>query len=72
MDAVPHIPEHRKLPLFTHLLKTVGSQDYLHVALGLLVEKQVVQDTARDGVNQVSREWRGRGTGGGVEGQGEG
>ena len=43
VDALPHVPDHRRLPLFTHLLVTVGVEDYLHVALGLLVEKQVVQ-----------------------------
>ena len=43
VDALPHVPHHRRLPLFTHLLATMGVEDYLHVALGLLVEKQVVQ-----------------------------
>ena len=43
VDALPHVPDHRRLPLFTHLLATVGVEEYLHVALGLVVEKQVVQ-----------------------------
>ena len=43
VDALPHIPDHRRLPFFTHLLATVGIEEYLHVALGLLVEKRVVQ-----------------------------
>lgn len=43
VDALPHIPDHRRIPLFRHLLATVGVEEYLHVALGLLVEKQVVQ-----------------------------
>ena len=43
VDALPHVPDHRRIPLFTHLLATVGVEDYLHVTLGLLVEKQVVQ-----------------------------
>lgn len=43
VDALPHIPDHRRLPLFTHLLATVGIEEYLYVALGLLVVKQVVQ-----------------------------
>ena len=46
VDAVPHIPGHRKHLLFSHLIRTMGAEDYLHVALGLLVEKQVVQSTA--------------------------
>ena len=43
VDAVPHIPDHRKVPLFAHLLETVGERDYLHVVVGLLVEKQAMQ-----------------------------
>ena len=45
VDAVPHIPDHRRLMLFSHLIETVGPSDYLHVGLGLLVEKQVLQAT---------------------------
>ena len=41
VDAVPHIPGHRKHLLFSHLIRTMGAEDYLHVALGLLVEKEV-------------------------------
>ena len=57
MDALPHIPDHRKLLLFSHLIGTVGASEYLHVALGLLVEKQVVQETTvavGDGTEQVT------------------
>ena len=43
VDALPHVPVHRRLPFFTHLLTIVGIEEYLNVALGLLVEKQVVQ-----------------------------
>jgi U3 small nucleolar RNA-associated protein 10 len=46
VDAVPHIPDHRRLMLFSHLIETVGSSDYLHAAMGLLVEKQVLQTEA--------------------------
>ncbi|RMX40131.1 hypothetical protein pdam_00002238 [Pocillopora damicornis] len=30
VDASPHIPEHRQLPLFAHLIGTVGSTQFLH------------------------------------------
>ena len=50
VDALPHIPDHRRLPLFSRLLRTVGAEGYLHVVLGLLVEKQVVQGTNKDEV----------------------
>ena len=43
VDASPHIPEHRQLPLFTHLISTVGSVQFLHTAILLLLEKHVVQ-----------------------------
>ncbi|XP_078352830.1 HEAT repeat-containing protein 1-like isoform X2 [Oculina patagonica] len=43
VDASPHIPEHRQLPLFTHLISTVGSTQFLHTAVILLLEKHVAQ-----------------------------
>lgn len=52
VDAVPHVPDHRRLPLFSHLLATVGPPEYLHVALALLTEKQVVQSDAKDQVGK--------------------
>ena len=48
VDAAPHVPPHRRLPLLSHLLSTVGPQDYLYVALGLLVEKHVVLPTGKE------------------------
>ena len=42
VDASPHIPEHRQLPLFAHLIGTVGSTQFLHTVIVLLLEKHVV------------------------------
>ena len=42
VDASPHIPEHRRLPLFAHLIGTVGSTQFLHTVIILLLEKHVV------------------------------
>ncbi len=45
VDSLPHVPAHRRLPLLTHLLTSVGvsgMEGQLHTALGLLLEKQVV------------------------------
>ena len=42
VDASPHIPEHRQLPLFAHLISTVGSLQFLHTAVLLLLEKHIV------------------------------
>ena len=50
VDAAPHVPEHRRLPLFSHLLTTVGPSEYLHVALGILTEKYVIQTAIKDQV----------------------
>ncbi len=43
VDALPHIPDHRKLPLFGHLLRRMGPRDYLYMALGIMTEKMVLQ-----------------------------
>ena len=54
VDASPHIPEHRQLPLFTHLICTVGSTQFLHTAVILLLEKHIVHGQATSDENQVS------------------
>ncbi|XP_071850119.1 HEAT repeat-containing protein 1-like isoform X2 [Apostichopus japonicus] len=38
VDAFPHIPDHRKLPLFTQLIETVNAEQYLWSCIVLLVE----------------------------------
>ena len=43
VDAIPHVPDHRRLPLLSHLLTRVGPAKFLSVALGLLVTKHVQQ-----------------------------
>ncbi|KAK3742353.1 hypothetical protein QZH41_007854 [Actinostola sp. cb2023] len=45
VDASPHIPEHRRLAVFSHLVSTVGSSKFLHVTLALLVERYVVHSS---------------------------
>ena len=54
VDASPHIPEHRQLPLFTHLISTVGSMQFLHTVVILLLEKHVAQGSASPDEKQVS------------------
>ena len=54
VDASPHIPEHRQLPLFTHLISTVGSTQFLHTAVILLLEKHVAQGPTTPDEKQVS------------------
>ena len=44
VDAYPHVPEHRRLPVFVHLLTTLGPSSYLHVCLALLLEKLSSKD----------------------------
>ena len=53
VDASPHIPEHRQLPLFTHLISTVSAARFLHTALILLLERHVVH-SADSGGDMVS------------------
>ncbi|KAK3716752.1 hypothetical protein QZH41_018234 [Actinostola sp. cb2023] len=45
VDASPHIPEHRRLAVFSHLVSTVGSSKFLHVTLALLIERYVVHSS---------------------------
>ena len=54
VDAVPHVPGHRRLPLLSHLLLRVGPAHFLSVALGLLVVKHVQQLGVKE---QVSVYW---------------
>ncbi|KAJ3372811.1 HEAT repeat-containing protein 1 [Allomyces arbusculus] len=42
VDAIQHIPIHRRLRLFTTLIKTLGDQ-YLHAIIALLLEKEHVK-----------------------------
>ena len=54
VDASPHVPEHRQLPLFTHLISTLGSMQFLHTAVLLLLERHVVHGASNpDGDKQV-------------------
>ena len=54
VDASPHIPEHRQLPLFTHLISTLGSLQFLHTAVLLLLERHVVHGASNpEGDKQV-------------------
>ena len=43
IDAVPHVPDHRRIPLLSHLIQKVKPTNYLSTALGLLVTKHVQQ-----------------------------
>ncbi len=51
VDSLPHVPAHRRLPLLTHLLISVGAEGavegQLHTTIGLLLEKQVVGTEVR-------------------------
>ncbi|XP_014661393.1 PREDICTED: HEAT repeat-containing protein 1-like [Priapulus caudatus] len=46
VDAFPHIPAHRRLPLFTELINTVGSRRHLWTVLALLFELHVTKTAA--------------------------
>ena len=42
VDALHHIPKHRCLPLFAHLLETLGAEEHLHVVCALLLKTVVI------------------------------
>ena len=37
VDALPHTPEHRRLPIFSQLMTTIGGERHLWRMLGLLI-----------------------------------
>ncbi|XP_068088359.1 HEAT repeat-containing protein 1 isoform X2 [Hyperolius riggenbachi] len=43
VDALPHVPEHRRLPILSQLLETVGAERFLWVLLVLLFEQHVTK-----------------------------
>ncbi|XP_064014659.1 HEAT repeat-containing protein 1 [Pogoniulus pusillus] len=43
VDALPHVPEHRRLPILTQLIATVGGEKFLWVLLVLLFEQYVTK-----------------------------
>ncbi|KAI1886943.1 hypothetical protein AGOR_G00200970 [Albula goreensis] len=47
VDALPHVPEHRRLPILSQLVGTLGAAGFLWVLL-LLLFKQHVTQTAAD------------------------
>lgn len=43
VDALPHVPEHRRLPILAQLITTVGGDRFLWVLLVLLFEQYVTK-----------------------------
>ncbi|XP_071996832.1 HEAT repeat-containing protein 1 isoform X2 [Engystomops pustulosus] len=43
VDALPHVPEHRRLPILSQLLETVGVERFLWVLLVLLFQQHVTK-----------------------------
>ncbi|XP_009462141.1 PREDICTED: HEAT repeat-containing protein 1 [Nipponia nippon] len=46
VDALPHVPEHRRLPILAQLITTVGGDKFLWVLLVLLFEQYVTKTVA--------------------------
>jgi U3 small nucleolar RNA-associated protein 10 len=42
VDALLHIPKHRRLRLFTVLVSTLGEDDFLHPVIALILEKNIL------------------------------
>ncbi|KAJ7987637.1 hypothetical protein DPEC_G00328550 [Dallia pectoralis] len=47
-DALPHVPEHRRLPILTQLITTLGPARFLWVQLLLLFKQHANQNTVTD------------------------
>ncbi|KAL8185848.1 UNVERIFIED_CONTAM: HEAT repeat-containing protein 1, partial [Gekko kuhli] len=43
VDALPHVPEHRRLPILVQLLSTLGGERFLWILLVLLFEQHVTK-----------------------------
>ena len=55
VDAVPYIPEHRKMLLFQHFASVLGADSYLYIIIAILLEKVLVQmDLGGDNNHNVS------------------
>ncbi|KAI9492397.1 hypothetical protein BDB00DRAFT_883490 [Zychaea mexicana] len=48
VDALIHIPKHRRLPLFTVLIRTLGEGEFLYAIIALLLEKYAVRFSKED------------------------
>lgn len=56
VDALPHVPEHRRIPILRQLMATLGPANFLWVLM-LLLFKQHATNTAvsSTGAEKVSR-----------------
>ncbi|NXW62664.1 HEAT1 protein, partial [Eurystomus gularis] len=63
VDALPHVPEHRRLPILAQLISTVGGEKFLWVLLVLLFEQYVTKtvtatsSTDKDAVLEADTEF---------------
>ncbi|XP_071405700.1 HEAT repeat-containing protein 1 [Pithys albifrons albifrons] len=63
VDALPHVPEHRRLPVLSQLITTVGGDKFLWVLLVLLFEQYVTKtvtatsSTDKDAVLEADTEF---------------
>lgn len=48
VDALPDLPEHRRLPLFTQLASTIKTEDHLWIILALLADSYVMKGSTPD------------------------
>nr|XP_014340340.1 PREDICTED: HEAT repeat-containing protein 1 [Latimeria chalumnae] len=50
VDALPHVPEHRRLPLLAQLVNTVGAERFLWILPVLLFKQHVTKTTSASAV----------------------
>ena len=55
VDALPHVPEHRRLPILSQLVTTLGPARFLWVLM-LLLFKQHATKTASSAADKARRE----------------
>lgn len=59
VDALPDLPEHRRLPLFTQLATTTDASKYLWIIIALLADSHVMRGSVSDTTSSKEEERRG-------------
>lgn len=54
-DALPHVPEHRRLPILSQLMTTLGPARFLWVLLLLMFKQHATQTNATDKVGRAKK-----------------
>lgn len=63
VDALPHVPEHRRLPVLVQLVDTLSAARFLWVLLVLLFEQYITKTALAAACGEKVSVWGGRNAG---------